>query len=251
MFTEQRYQKIIDLVNQQKTVTVPELVHKLGISESTVRRDLVALDKLGKLIRVHGGATSLELQYEAFDKDIPKRSVLNLEEKHIIGKYAASLILPGDFVYLDAGTTVGIMTNYITQKNALYVTNSVLQAKALSKNNITATVLGGTFKAITEAMIGSETIEYLQKYHFTKGFFGTNSISKKAHFSTPEINEASVKRAALLQCETSYVLADSSKFDKVSAVTFGHLQNSVIITTAMTTQKEYPNMIQIQKGVSL
>ena len=145
MFTEQRYQKIIDLVNQQKTVTVPELVDKLGISESTVRRDLVALDKLGKLIRVHGGATSLELQYEAFDKDIPKRSVLNLEEKHIIGKYAASLILPGDFVYLDAGTTVGIMTNYITQKNALYVTNSVLQAKALSKNNITATVLGGTF----------------------------------------------------------------------------------------------------------
>ena len=139
MFTEQRYQKIIDLVNQQKTVTVPELVDKLGISESTVRRDLVALDKLGKLIRVHGGATSLELQYEAFDKDIPKRSVLNLEEKHIIGKYAASLILPGDFVYLDAGTTVGIMTNYITQKNALYVTNSVLQAKALSKNNITAT----------------------------------------------------------------------------------------------------------------
>lgn len=250
MLTEQRYQKIINLVNQQKTVTVLELVNQLGISESTVRRDLVALDRLGKLIRVHGGATSLELKYEAFDKDIPKRSVLNLEEKHIIGKYAAQLILPGDFVYLDAGTTVGIMASYITQKDALYVTNSILQAKALAKNHITATVLGGTFKAVTEAMIGSEAIECLQKYHFTKGFFGTNGISKKAHFSTPEINEASVKRTALLQCETSYVLADSSKFDKISAVTFAQLQNSTILTTEMTTQKEYPNMIQIQKGAS-
>ena len=170
MLTEQRYQKIMDIVDSKKTVTVLELVQKLGISESTVRRDLVSLDKLGKLIRVHGGATSLELQYETADIDISKKSTLNLEQKHAIGKYASSLIMPGDFVYLDAGTTVEIMAGYITEKNANYVTNSVWQAKALSKRDISVTVIGGTFKAVTEAIIGSEAVECLQKYHFTKGF---------------------------------------------------------------------------------
>ena len=241
MLTEERYQKIIDIVNEQKTITVLEL---LKISESTVRRDLVSLDKLGKLIRVHGGATSLELQYETADKDIPKRSTLNLEEKHIIGKYAANLIVSGDFVYLDAGTTVEIMAEYITEKNASYVTNSIWQAKALAKHNIPVTIIGGTFKSVTEAIIGSEAVEYLQKYHFTKGFFGTNGISRIAHFSTPETNEASVKRTALSRCKMSYILADSTKFEKISAVTFGQLKNSTIITTKLAPQN-YENIIYV------
>ncbi len=244
MLTEQRYQKIMDIVYSKKTVTVLELVQKLGISESTVRRDLVSLDKLGKLIRVHGGATSLELQYETADMDISKKSTLNLEQKHAIGKYASSLIMPGDFVYLDAGTTVEIMAGYITEKNANYVTNSVWQAKALSKRDISVTVIGGTFKAVTEAIIGSEAVECLQKYHFTKGFFGTNGISDIAHFSTPEANEASVKRTAITRCKQSYVLADSTKFDKVSAVTFGYIENSTIITTQLAP-RNYNNTIYV------
>lgn len=246
MLTEQRYQKIMDMVDNKKTVTVLELVQELGISESTVRRDLVSLDKLGKLIRVHGGATALDLQYEMADVGIAKKSTLNLEQKHIIGKYAAKLIVPGDFVYLDAGTTVEIMAGYITEKEANYVTNSVWQAKALSKHNIPVTIIGGNFKAITEAIIGSEAVENLQKYHFTKGFFGTNGISEIAQFSTPEANEASVKRTAMLQCKKSYVLADSSKFNIVSAVTFGQIENSTIITTKLAPEN-YINTIYVEE----
>lgn len=116
MLTEQRYQKIMDIVDSKKTVTVLELVKALKISESTVRRDLVSLDKLGKLIRVHGGATALDLQYDTFDEDIQQRGSFNMEQKHTIGRYAAKLILPGDFVYLDSGTTVETMATYITEK---------------------------------------------------------------------------------------------------------------------------------------
>ena len=245
MLTEQRYQKIMDMVDDKKTVTVLELVKALNISESTVRRDLVSLDKLGKLVRVHGGATALDLQYETADMDISQKSTLNLEQKHSIGKYAASLITEGDFVYLDAGTTVEIMAGYITQKQANYVTNSVWQAKALAKHDIPVTIIGGTFKAVTEAIIGSEAVENLQKYHFTKGFFGTNGISDIAQFSTPETNEASVKRTAMLHCKESYVLADSSKFDKVSAVTFGLLKDSTIITTKQAPEN-YINTIYVE-----
>ncbi len=247
MLTEQRYQKIMDMVDRKKTVTVLELVQTLKISESTVRRDLVSLDKLGKLIRVHGGATALNLQYETSDEGISERSSLNIEQKHTIGKYASQLIVPGDFVYLDSGTTVEIMASYITEKNASYVTNSVWQAKALSKHNIPVTIIGGTFKAITEAIIGSEAVESLQKFHFTKGFFGVNGISEVAHFSTPESSEASVKRTALSHCKESYILADSSKFDKISAVTFGQLENSTIITTDLAP-KNYHHTIYVKEG---
>ena len=247
MLTEQRYQKIMDIVDRKKTVTVLELVKALKISESTVRRDLVSLDKLGKLIRVHGGATALDLQYDTFDEDIQQRGSFNMEQKHTIGRYAAKLILPGDFVYLDSGTTVETMATYITEKNASYVTNSVRQAKALSKHNIPVTIIGGTFKAITEAIIGSEAVEALQKFHFTKGFFGVNGISEVAHFSTPESSEASVKRSALLHCKESYILADSSKFDKISAVTFGQLENSTIITTDLAPKNNY-HTIYVKEG---
>ena len=105
-------------------------------------------------------------------------------------------------------------------------------------------MIGGTFKAVTEAIIGSEAVECLQKYHFTKGFFGTNGISDIAHFSTPEANEASVKRTAITRCKQSYVLADSTKFDKVSAVTFGYIENSTIITTQLAP-RNYNNTIYV------
>ena len=70
----------------------------------------------------------------------------------------------------------------------------------------------------------------LKDYHFSKGFFGTNGVSKAEGFTTPDASEALVKKTALEQCRTAYVLCDNSKFNVVSSVTFSPLSAVTILT---------------------
>ena len=74
------------------------------------------------------------------------------------------------------------------------------------------TVGRGTLKSITEAVVGTMAALTLKDCHFTKGFFGTNGATRTAGFTTPDVNEALVKRTVLEQCRTAYVLCDNSSF---------------------------------------
>ncbi|MFW5629867.1 MAG: DeoR family transcriptional regulator, partial [Acetivibrio ethanolgignens] len=108
MLMEQRFYEILRAIEEKQTVTVQELTELLNTSESTIRRDLSILDKEGKLNKVHGGATAIG-HYTTKDEDVALRMTQNREEKLEIVRYAATLILPEDFVYLDAGTTTELM----------------------------------------------------------------------------------------------------------------------------------------------
>ena len=99
MLTEQRYEIILGLLREKNSVTVTELKDILEASESTVRRDITALYKAGKLTRVFGGAVALEQKVNAYEPTVAQKSELNTEEKKKIAVYAASLIKPEDFVY--------------------------------------------------------------------------------------------------------------------------------------------------------
>ena len=82
----------------------------------------------------------------------------------------------------------------------------------------------------TQALVGGAAVEWLNKYNFTKGFFGTNGIHLEKGYTTPDISEALVKEAAMKRCREAYVLADSSKFGHVSSVTFARFEDAQIIT---------------------
>ena len=230
MLTEQRFDIILKLLEEKKSVTVTELRELLDASESTVRRDITALDKAGKLTKVFGGAVALNHKVTAYEPTVAQKSELNKEEKQKIAKYAASLITPDDFVYLDAGTTTGLMLEYLAGVRAAFVTNAVSHAQTLAKMGIRVYLIGGELKSSTEAVVGSQAMQMIQMYHFTKGFFGTNGVSKRHGFTTPDPNEALVKQEAMRQTERCYVLADSQKFGMVSSVTFGVFEEATILT---------------------
>ena len=105
MLTKERHDIIVKTVNEKNTVTVAQLVEILGVSEATVRRDLNALDKKGLLIKVFGGATAIQEPTRVKEFNVPERAKINIEEKDIIAKYAASLIHDEDLVFIDSGTT--------------------------------------------------------------------------------------------------------------------------------------------------
>ena len=242
MLTEQRYEIILGLLREKNSVTVTELKDILNASESTVRRDITALYKAGKLTRVFGGAVALEHTVNAYEPTVAQKSELNIEEKKKIAAYAASLIQPEDFVYLDAGTTTGYMLEHLNGSRATFVTNGVSHARTLAQMGIRVLLIGGELKGSTEAVIGSQAMQMLKNY--TKGFFGTNGMTQREGFTTPEANEALVKRTAMEQCLEKYVVSDSSKFGQISAVTFFSFEGAVILTE--NCSREYKDCRNIQ-----
>ena len=114
MLTQERYQTILQILSEKNTVTVQELTKLLNTSESTIRRDLTTLDEMGKLNKVFGGATSIHQLSGVYEADVKSREGIMLDEKKAIAIYCAKLINDTDFVYIDAGTTTDILTDYIT-----------------------------------------------------------------------------------------------------------------------------------------
>lgn len=243
MLSEQRQALILKYLQDKKSVTVGELTGFLDISESTARRDITVLDRAGKLVKVFGGAVALENRYLSQEATVAQKTEVNREEKQKIARYAASLIRKDDFVYLDAGTTTGYMLDFLEETKATFVTNAVAHAQRLAAKGIYVLLIGGTLKASTEAVVGATAARMLKDYHFTKGFFGTNGVSRDAGFTTPDVNEALVKRTAMEQCRKAYVLCDYTKFHVVSAVTFAPLEGAGILTDR--EQEEYRELAKV------
>lgn len=230
MLSEERHMMILKILEEKKSVTVSELTKLLPISESTARRDITVLDKAGRLVKVFGGAVLADVVYSSAEPTVAQKSEIGREEKRKIAKYAASLIKPRDFVYLDAGTTTGYMLDFIGETNAVFVTNAVVHAQKLAAKGRNVILVGGTLKSSTEAVVGESAVLALKEYHFTLGFFGTNGVSRSAAFTTPDAGEALVKRTALKQCKEAYILCDHSKFHTISSVTFAPLAAGTILT---------------------
>ena len=238
MLTEKRYELILELLDKKRSVTVPEIKEVLGVSESTIRRDLNALDKAGRLTKVFGGAVSSDGTFTGTEPSVAQKMELQQEEKRRIAQFAAGLIQPDDFVYLDAGTTTGYILDYLPARSATFVTNAVSHAKRLAAAGNRVILIGGELKGTTEAVIGSQAILMIQSYHFTKGFFGTNGITRREGFTTPDTSEAIVKSTAMKQCKDVYILTDKSKFGEVSSVTFGGFTDAKILTEEIPEEYE-------------
>ena len=244
MLTEKRRERILQLLKEKSSVTVTEIKELLDSSESTIRRDLNALDQEGKLVKVFGGAVLPDYSFNASEPSVSQKLQVYEKEKREVARYAASLLKASDFVYLDAGTTTGYMIDYITETDLSFVTNAVDHAKRLAVAGYQVILLGGVLKGTTEAVVGSQAILSLQEFHFNKGFFGANGLSIRHGVTTPDSSEASVKKTALKQCKRGILLADFSKYDQVSSVTFADFEELEIISDRIPPEYDhYSNIV--------
>ena len=218
-----RFEQVCRVVSSMRGVRVGAIgARPAGFN--TVRYSEKLLERLGIAVE------TLDLS-EVFTRIKTLRDDdIRVDEKRRIAQYCAEIIRPDDFIYLDAGTTTEMMIDFLTEKKASYVTNGIMHAKKLMDYGFRVYLIGGELRAVTEAVVGEEALESLRKYNFTKGFFGINGISKKSGFTTPDVNEALVKKTALSQCLDAYILADASKFGRISAVCGAGLDQAVIVT---------------------
>lgn len=241
MLAQERKSKIIQCLKTNGFVRTKELTLLLKASESSVRRDLEDLEHEGKLIRIHGGAEPVvPLDYEM---NMDEKSVKNIHQKQQIAERAVALIEEDDVIFLDAGTSTLEMIHFLSMKHEHFtvVTNSTRHAFELRNARIPTIILGGRIKETTDAVTGATAIAQLARYSFTKAFLGMNGVSASRGFTTPDPEEAAIKRTVIDHAGKVYVLADSSKINQISFAKVADLNEAVIITD--TLDSETRNML--------
>lgn len=227
MLTNERHEFILNMLAEKQTIKIQDVVDATAASESTIRRDLTELENQQKLERVFGGAVLPGRNL--MEQSISDKSTLHLQEKIRLAKFAASLVQEGESVFLDAGTTTVQMIPFLKGKNLIVVTNGLTLVDSLNENGITTYLTGGLLKSRTGALVGAQTAESLQSYRFDRCFLGVNGIHEEYGYTTPDPEEAAIKRLASSLSRKAYVVADHSKLTKVSFTKIMDLDAAALI----------------------
>ncbi len=244
MIKSERLNRILTLVAQRGFASLEDISREIAVSESTVRRDIVELDREGKLTRERGGASGLRTaSFRMVDQKLIIREKIEGEAKTRIAKRALELLEPGMTVYIDAGSTTLTMAKLLPNGFPItVVTNSFSLAHVVAERNISTYLIGGLFKLTTDATVGPIAEEFLGHFHFRYGFMGANAVDPGKGFMTPDVSEAAVKRQAIASSETPVFLVDRTKFDSQSVVAFAPLKGATAITDYIDRAQRYPGL---------
>ncbi|MEV0332281.1 DeoR/GlpR family DNA-binding transcription regulator [Nocardia sp. NPDC050717] len=233
MYAEERQQAIATLVGHRGRVSVAELADQYGVTTETVRRDLAVLDRLGLIRRVHGGAvgagalTTIEL-------GTAERDTTRAAEKDRIADTALRYLpRAGGSVVFDAGTTTARMVAALPSDLELVaVTNSLPIATRLTGfPGVRVQLLGGRVRGVTQAAVGAETLRLLGELRVDVAFIGTNALTVRHGLSTPDPEEAAVKRAMIAAADQVVVVADADKIGREDFVSFGDTGDIDVLVT--------------------
>ncbi|MDF2502609.1 DeoR/GlpR family DNA-binding transcription regulator [Clostridium sp.] len=231
MFAEERQREISLILNEKGRVKVNELSVHFNVSEATIRRDLQEMDSKKLLKKTHGGAVKIDITN--FEPSFIDKKDEGHEEKHSIGKYAASMIKDGDTIILDSGTTTLEISKNITAKNIIVITNSIDIASELSnKSGVQLILTGGTLRFTTRAMVGPICEAMLRNFRVDKAFIGANGVSLTDGITTPNIIEVQTKKAMIASANKTILVVDSSKLESVC---FSVIEPVTSISTIITS----------------
>ncbi|HET7072430.1 MAG TPA: DeoR/GlpR family DNA-binding transcription regulator [Nocardioides sp.] len=222
MYAEERQQAIARLVNQRGRVSVNQLAREYDVTTETVRRDLSTLERMGLVRRVHGGVVppaSLSL----IEAGLRERDQVNTESKERIARAAIEQLPPaGGTILMDAGTTTSRLASLLPPDHTLTViTHGVpIAARLAGQRHIDLRLLPGRVRRTTQAAVGADTVQALSHLRVDVAFLGTNGITAEHGFTTPDPDEAAVKRALIESGRRVVALADASKFGVDTAVRF-------------------------------
>ena len=212
MNTEQRKQRISELLKENDSVRVSELSRVLDVSEVTVRSYLEDMEKKGLLTRVHGGAVSSYKPY--YSMNLNQRLEANQAEKVEIAEKIAGLIQQNDTVMLNAGTTTLLaFRKFPAEYNLNIVTNSIAIALEASSNpNYNVILAGGSVNTKYQFTYGTDAVAQVKKYHADKLILSVDGIDIEGGFTTYYNKESAVDLAMIEQSDTCIVAADKTKF---------------------------------------
>ena len=219
----QREDKYIKFLSERE-YTVKELASKLFLSEPTVRRDIVILEKKDIVVRKNG---KVNLKINAADKRIPLfiRNMEQQQEKREIALKAVSHIKDGDVIMLDASTTAYCMLPYLADfKEILVITNGAKTAIELAAIGIKTICTGGQLTEESFSYVGTDAESILNRYNADVAFFSSRGITEEGVVTDNSILENSMRKIMIKNSKKSYLLCDKSKLGKTYLNTLCHIK---------------------------
>ncbi|ULO05595.1 DeoR/GlpR transcriptional regulator [Paenibacillus sp. 19GGS1-52] len=230
MLIADRYEMIVELVNDRGSIRVTELSVLCQVTEETIRRDLDRLEKAGRLLRSHGGAVSLRDRQP--EMPYAEREIMNAAEKQRIAREAVLLIKPGERILLDASTSAGYMATLLPDMPLTVLTNSIKVATELSgKERIEVISTGGQLSRRSMSFVGHLAERSLDLYHVDKLFFSCKGFHFEHGVSESNELQAMVKRRMLDIADQIILLCDSSK---IGIQSFTHVAGTRELNAVIT-----------------
>jgi len=244
-----RRDRLRELVRQRRVAGAAELCRELGVSPATVRRDLEALERLGQLRRVHGGAVSVETRLE--EPLFEDKAATAARQKHRIARAALALVKPGEALYLDGGSTVLELARLLRGRtDVTVVTNSLRAILELAGNGPRVIATGGDLRRLSQTLVGPLADPVLRELHIDRAFMGTIGFSLDKGLTTTDPAEAHTKKLVMSRSREVVLLADSGKAGKVSFARAGDASDLHVFITDKGLDRKFAREI-VRRGVRL
>lgn len=254
MLQAERQAEIFKLLEEHHSVTVAQLCEELQVSDMTIRRDLRDMEGQALLRRVHGGA--IRVTRHSYEPPYPLREIQLHQIKGQIGKKAVELIGNGDSIALDVGTTTLEVARALSGQRELTIITSSLPIISEIANryslvsDIRLIVTGGIMRAREMSMIGHHAARLYEELHVDKAFVGVGGLSLEQGLTEYNLDDALVKRAMIATAEQVIVVADSSKFNRITFASIAPLSEVDIIVTDRGTDEHTAERLQ-DMGIEL
>lgn len=219
MTAPERRQQLTEFLARRGFADLSVLVAELGVSESTVRRDLSQLETEGIARRTHGGAVFVSDRFSVLN--YAARESTAVTEKEAIGRVAAGLIEDGQTILLDGGTTTFQVAKCLMTRSLQVVTNSLPIANLLSSaTNIELIFVGGYIYPRTGVALGPIAQQALSSLHVRKAIMGVAGIAEDALYNANVLMVEAERQ--MMQCaDEVIVVADHSKFGQRALAKLG------------------------------
>ena len=239
MLKEERFQKLLSILEENEYETIKNLSEKLQISMPTVRRDLAELAAQNRLLRSHGGAMRVDAKQITAPVDF-RRSV-SAKEKAAIAKAALSFVRSNSVIFIDASTTAAHMIEYLEGFcDLIVVTNSLSAAAHLKNMGIHTYCLGGEVISSSVAVGGRIAVEAANNFNIDTMFFSSYGISDSGMIVDPSEEETELRVHLLRNVGTSVFLCDHSKFGKTAVHNLASLSEVDYMITDGPLPESYP-----------
>jgi DeoR family transcriptional regulator, aga operon transcriptional repressor len=219
MYSEERKQKIREMIESHGQVSVADLAHSLNVSEMTIRRDLMQLSEHGFVERTHGGAVATDYGFNNFEAPMADRINHFSDEKRKIASAIARMIGQKETVYLSSGSTTYWVARYLTDRSDLTViVNSIINAKILAQcKDMQIIVVGGFLRRSELSLVGHLAETTLKDLHVDKVIMGIRGIDPEYGLTSENPQELMTDRTMLGISNNVIIVADHTKFGFIAA----------------------------------
>ena len=230
---KERIEAVAELLDKRGKLSLAQLCEAFPeVSEMTLRRDLLKLEQENRLIRIRGGAMSVNEVRKVSGEEYTKKTVINTDQKRTIARKAAALIEPGCCMFLDGGTTAMYLAKEMSDIPCNIFTNGIAVAMELAqKKNAHIILLGGQ---LLKENLSPAAKAYLENSNFSIAMISASAFTPEHGFSCSSQIEADLLRMVRAKADTLFMMLDSSKIGKVKPYTFAQIEDlDVLITDDM------------------